>query len=302
MDYSNLIKPDQHKIESLKEEALIKIKDSHRFDIFIAENNITDQEIKDNVSKFLTLLNSEENCKSCKSLNECKNRIPQIVLDLSFDKDTRMIDYVYQVCDKKRRFELLDDAFLIRDFPNQMFDFKLKDAILVNAKMRTKLISFLSSCLLNDDVKSCYVHGNMRIGKTFIMSCFAVELANRHKTNIAFVNFPKFCASLIDLVYNDKNAFYEELDKVKKASILFIDNFGNESRTDFVKDSIIYPLIFERFSNNLPTFYTSNYTLEEIQTMYSTSKAAAPRARMMVETIRSDAKQFYLEGLPYYAK
>lgn len=301
MDYSKIINLNSQKIEQLKKDALMKIKNSHYFDNFIAINKLSDEIIMNNASKFLSVLNSVENCKKCENVNKCLNRIPQTSLDLMFDEDMNEIEYIYHECDKKQYVSKIENAFIVRDFSRNIFSQKLVNTL--NQKTRANLCMHLLNCIQNPDMmESCYVYGNMRLGKSYILSVFAIELALRDVKEIAFIDFPRFCSRMLDLIYSDKNAFYEELKSIIEAKVLIIDNFGNESRSDFIKDNIIYPIIFERFSKNLPTFYTSNYSLEEIEQMFATSKAAEPKARRMVDVIKTSTKKFLLEGLPNYTK
>ena len=52
-----------------REDALLKIKNSHLFDGFIKKYEINDQEIINNASKFLKVFEENETCKNCLDLS-----------------------------------------------------------------------------------------------------------------------------------------------------------------------------------------------------------------------------------------
>ena len=76
------------------------------------------------------------------------------------------------------------------------------------------------------------------------------------------------------------------MDKYKNAGLLVFDDFGNEFKSDFVRDNILYPLLSYRVKNKLFTIITSNYSIEDCASMYQTSNASKPK----IEQIRQMLK------------
>ena len=64
--------------------------------------------------------------------------------------------------------------------------------------------------------------------------------------------------------------------------MLVLDDLGNEFRSDFVRDNVFFPILSYRAKNKLFTLITSNYSIEDICTMYSTNAASKPK----IEQIR----------------
>ena len=52
-------------------------------------------------------------------------------------------------------------------------------------------------------------------------------------------------------------------DKIKTENILLLDDLGAEKQTDWVLE-ILYRLINYRYEQMLPTFFSSNYSLQEL--------------------------------------
>ena len=72
---------------------------------------------------------------------------------------------------------------------------------------------------------------------------------------------------------------------VKTCDILVLDNLGEEKQTEWVRDDVISSIIDYRSKNNLITFITSCYTLEELEKMYNVAK-------INIETGKLKARKF----------
>ena len=104
--------------------------------------------------------------------------------------------------------------------------------------------------------------GASGVGKTFAFQCLATAIKQKGR-NVKYINVNK----IIDDVRNTFDLADREtevVDKYKKVAFLFIDDFGSERKTEFAMN-VIYKLIDYRYSNKLPTFFTSNYTLDQLE-------------------------------------
>ena len=59
------------------------------------------------------------------------------------------------------------------------------------------------------------------------------------------------------------------LDSLKNAYLLVIDGFGNEYINDIVRDSVVIPLLQYRASNKKMTIFTSDFSLNDLITLYA---------------------------------
>ena len=74
-------------------------------------------------------------------------------------------------------------------------------------------------------------------------------------------------------------------------NVLVLDDFGNEFKNDLIRDSIIFEIISKRSAAHLFTIFTSDFTIEDIITLYSTSKSAALRAKQIGRLIKNNAQE-----------
>lgn len=93
-------------------------------------------------------------------------------------------------------------------------------------------------------------------------------------------------------------SYNEKLERIREANILMLDDIGAEDVTTWVRDEVIGPLLHYRMVHELPTFFSSNLNLEELEHHLSISNKGAEitKAARIIERIKSLANEFYLDG------
>jgi primosomal protein DnaI len=66
----------------------------------------------------------------------------------------------------------------------------------------------------------------------------------------------------------------KRINILKQVDILMLDDIGGEFSSAWFRDEILMPLIQYRLSANLPTFFSSNYSLRELTETMSISNAS----------------------------
>ncbi len=116
-------------------------------------------------------------------------------------------------------------------------------------------------------------------GKTHL----AAAIANyRLKENrlVSFIIVPDFLDHLRSTFSPDSKITYDELfERVKKATVLILDDFGEHSSTPWAREKL-YQLINYRYNARLPTVVTTCSSLEEIEARIS-SRMADPRLSLV---------------------
>jgi primosomal protein DnaI len=135
--------------------------------------------------------------------------------------------------------------------------------------------------------KSVYLYGNMGTGKTYLAAAACNDHARR-KERVAFIHYPSFCARMAGSVI--ENAYKAELDRLKYVKFLVIDDIGAENVTEWNRDSILLPLLNERSSEGLPTWFTSNCDLATLKVHFTFSSKGAEdelKAERIMERIET---------------
>ena len=246
----------------------------------------------DYLMKYNSLLNQcyneEKNCKNCKGLFDCKNEVngckyTPIVIDneLNFD---------YKVCKFKNK--LLDDIDYIKDsylfsVPKEVRNAKMKD-IYTDDKNRVEVIKWLTKFIKDykeqKPVKGLYLSGNFGSGKSYLVSAMINELVKSGYKG-ALVCYPEFLRSLKASFGKD---FEEQFDYAKNADLLLLDDIGAENITPWSRDEILFSILQYRMDEKLPTFFTSNLTLDELEIHLSmqNGKVDKLKANRLIERIR----------------
>jgi len=127
-------------------------------------------------------------------------------------------------------------------------------------------------------------------GKTHL----AAAIANKRRKEghpVFLVVVPDFLDHLRSTFSPDSKVTYDELfERVKKAPLLILDDFGEQSATPWAQEKL-YQVINYRYNARLPTVITSCFALEDIETRIS-SRMADPRVSVVfnvdVPDYRSD--------------
>jgi DNA replication protein DnaC len=177
----------------------------------------------------------------------------------------------------------------VRDFPEDWLDYDFRS--LDKNKGRIKLLAQYKKFVEKGDNSWMYLYGGPNSGRTFSAAILTNDIAKKNLGQICFLNCSQRIRELTDLLYNDKNRFQKELDRYSNVPVLVLDDFGNEFKTDMIRDAILFPIISARSSKRLLTILTSDFKIDDIITLYSTSKPGAIRAKQIGNLIRMMAKE-----------
>ena len=126
--------------------------------------------------------------------------------------------------------------------------------------------------------------GSFGSGKTYLVAALLNEMA-RKKVCCALVYYPEFLRSLKSSFQTDYN---ERFNFIKTSPILLLDDIGAENESNWSRDEVLGQILQYRMQNHLPTFFTSNLTLEELETALSITSSGVDKvkARRIIERIK----------------
>lgn len=234
-----------------------------------------------------------QNCLACKNLLACKNKITGYAYLPKVQEENLV--FAYQACKYKRRFDkqnkYLENMYFI-DVPSELRNAKMS-AIYKDDKNRFEcikyLISFVNDYQKGKKGKGLYLYGSFGCGKSYLIASVFHELAKQNIKS-AIVFWPEFLRNIKSSFGID---FEEKMMKIKKVELLLIDDIGAETTTPFGRDEILGPILQYRMHENLPTFFTSNLSLAELETHFSISKDRIDevKAKRLMERIQYLTKE-----------
>ncbi len=237
-----------------------------------------------NTSKLENTVCELKNCSKCKALDTCKNEIEGHVYYPTKVNDN--IEFIYKPC-KFYKSNKKKNNTIFFDTPVVLQNASLSE--LISEKERTNIKKyikeFLKSKINNENVKGMYLSGSFGSGKSYILSALLNELSNKGFKTIN-VYYPSLLKRL-KASFNEYN-YDEVLDEITTCDILLIDDIGAENNSPWARDEVLGTILQYRMDNNLTTFFTSNFTIEELENFLSeTSKGTDEiKARRIIERIK----------------
>lgn len=116
--------------------------------------------------------------------------------------------------------------------------------------------------------KGLYFHGPFGVGKTYFLGAVANELADR-KISSMLIYMPEFVREIKSSIKDD--SIGEKIDHFKKIPVLMFDDIGAESISAWFRDEVLGSILQYRMMEGLPTFFSSNYSLDQLEKHLSTT-------------------------------
>ena len=106
---------------------------------------------------------------------------------------------------------------------------------------------------------------------------------SRMGRRVAVVYYPDFLRKLKE----DFDDIGYTFNKIKKAELLLLDNIGAETVTNWNRDEILGTILQYRMQEGLPTFFTSNMTIKELEEhLIGNDNEGKLKARRIIERIK----------------
>lgn len=240
--------------------------------------------------EFLDLKEDHQLCLGCKGLFDCKK--VNVGFTRMLEKNEQGIKTSLMPCIYgKKRFEdiqVLNQIILKNVDESLLLDRKDEIRSLMRQNERvTHVWKELMDFVKQPSANGFYLHGNIGSGKSTLMGAFIQALAkDHHKCGI--IHFQTFLTEL-------KGSFNETgnndaLRLMREVEYLVIDDIGNENITAWSRDEILFSVLSYRFQNQKPTFFTSDYTLDDLARIYTDGKKHNIRGIRLINLIDSATK------------
>lgn len=283
-------------IDQLEEAAMKRLKeDPEVYKVIHDDLELSKGEVLLNLGTLIDLQEDMEICRSCPGVEQCPKAHPCYCMKLSYLAG--QIQRSFEPCEKKKSRDQLHALFFIRDFPLEWLDYNLKN-IDITASRRGLSIAF-GKVMKGTDDRWLYVTGGHRQGKSFMLNILAKEYALKHRP-AGFANTATLIEGLKQKVIKEKEKFERNMGLLQSCPLLVLDEFGNEFKSEFVFSTILYPLISGRAKAKMPTWFTSDFTIQEIVDMYR-SKIGDARAKQFQRLLEESTRgEITIEGVNVY--
>ena len=268
--------------KELEKELATSLKDEE-FCKLIKTTKIDKKTALKNNSKLQDTVLELKNCKNCKGLFMCKNRLNGHVLYPNMEEGG--LKFIYMPCKYKKEEEKKlkeKEASL-----NELANARMKD-IDITDKKRVEVIKWLKDFYDKyeniNTLKGLYLHGSFGSGKTYLIAALLNELTIKKNARCEIVYLPELLRNMKE----DFSLVEDKMNYLENVDILLIDDIGAENVTAWGRDEILGTILQYRMNNKLTTFFTSNLTIDELENHLSLTKDSEDKvkSRRIVERIK----------------
>ncbi len=288
------------KVEAIKQ----KVVNNQRLLAYCKNNHIllTEDKVNNSLMNLLQFVENYDLCESCSGLDECP-QINQGFKPILKDMGS-YIHLQYAPCKHQMAYAAqIEISRHLRSFfmPKKILQASLDDIELDSGRNNAvkRLATFAKTYTIDKYQRGAYLTGAFGVGKTYLLAAMANALAKRH-IQVALVYYPDMIRELKSAMGN--NYFEELISEIKNVQVLILDDIGSEMNTQWVRDEILGPILQYRMLEELPTFFSSNKTMKELITDYSTTNdnvVSVLKAERIGDRIRALADEITLTGKNY---
>lgn len=248
---------------------------------------INDETIKKYIVKINDFVQDVNYCKNCPGVKNCKKFNPLLVTRIVVKNG--IVERQLLPCKRVLEQMEYEKQFYFRDFDTDKASANLRE--LDKSAARNEVFLATRDYLSDKSINWLFLTGAPNTGRSFLASAIANEAARKKKGPISFINASSRFKEINDYSYNNKEEFDQMIAALSTCQLLIVDDFGNEFKNDFIRDGILFQILSSRSNRRLMTIFTSDFTIDEIITLYSTSKAGAIRAKQIGNILKENCKK-----------
>ena len=289
------LKVNSKNIKKKQDLEFLEAMNDTEFKNLIKKLKISEIDAKKNTIKLFDSIEELNNCKNCNNLYECQNKMKGYVFFP--EKKGSSLTFSYIPCKYKKKAIKLEKSK--QTGQSILENARIKDIKIT--KNRAEIIKWIKDYYDKFDpyktTKGLYLHGNFGTGKSYLISALLNELKNKFKVRIEIVYFPELLRKLKE----DLSLVGDKLYYLESVDVLLLDDIGAEKVTDWGRDEILGTILQTRMNNGMPTFFTSNLNISELERHLSltTNSEDAVKAKRIIERIKFLTDDIELLGNNY---
>ena len=261
---------------------------------FIQQEKLTQAEIQRSVSKFNQYITERNRFLLRDETYIAKGYKPILVknegyADVAYEETPELIE--------QERQEAIRSRLNLISLPAS-----LKEASLAQVDLddvgRYKAFELLTNFVAEfpNYQKAVYLYGDFGVGKSYMMAALAHDLSEKRSVSTTLLHYPSFVLDVKNAI--SSGLVKEKIDQVKTAQVLILDDIGAEQSSPWMRDEILQVILQHRMQENLPTFFTSNFSFSDLERHFASSKNGDEtwQAKRVMERIKFLAQEVRLEG------
>lgn len=261
---------------------------------FIKKEGLTQKEVTLSISKFLEYISQRDLFVKQDEAYIAKGYQPVLVMnegyaDVSYLETEELVEY--------RRLEAIKNRIQLINMPASLKNVTVAD-IDKNDENRVEVMLAITDFVkrFEEKPKALYIYGNFGIGKSYLMAYLANLLSKTYLQSTTMLHYPTFVVDIKNAIKD--GSVKERIDEIKLAQVLVLDDIGAEQHSPWVRDDVLQVILQYRMQENLPTFFTSNFSFDDLERHFASGKSGDEtwQAKRVMERIRYLARDLHLKG------
>jgi primosomal protein DnaI len=267
--------------------------------ILADHSDLTPELVERQLIKLYEYQTQSKACENCASLEECCNLVPGYApkiqvengkIRLAYEKCPRKL--VHDEQNKKKSF--VQSLYMPKDLLEASFD-----SIELDDPERFEAIRKIERFIHSTEklpAKGLFLYGPFGVGKSYLLGALANTLAEREIRSL-FIYMPEFVREMKSSI-ND-STINQKVDRFKKVPVLILDDIGSEYQSAWFRDEVLGAILQYRMMERLPVFFTSNYSLRELEIVLASSnkgESETLKARRLIERVKQVSEPVSIMG------
>lgn len=226
---------------------------------------LTREVIEKNLNTLYEFKTQSKQCSTCHSLDKCSNMLKGYTPVLNVEGEK--IHLSYMKCQKmlvaekqKEQQKLIQSLYM----PKEILEATYDDIEFESGRSQAirEMSYFIDKIPEGLPKKGLYFTGPFGVGKTYLLGALANKL-KEYGLSSMLIYMPEFVREIRDSFKDD--SVNQKVNFFKKADILMLDDIGAETQSAWFRDEILGSILQYRMMERLPVFFTSNYTLVQLE-------------------------------------
>jgi len=234
---------------------------------------LTEQEMTRNLSRLYEFVKEKQHCDNCPGLENCPNDFQGHYTKLSVDDvngQLRIRDYkapcnLQLAHERDKQISSRIQSFYVdeRALQEGYDEVEIMSKDPARSPAVLKILDYIDAVKGSGlPSKGLYLEGPFGTGKTYLMCFMLHELAKEGLSGV-IVYMPDFVEDVKSMI-QDGEKLRDTVELMKQTDLLIFDDIGAENMGPWVRDHVLGSILNHRM-NRKPTFYTSNYSLSDLE-------------------------------------
>ncbi|MTB64332.1 primosomal protein DnaI [Streptococcus sp. zg-86] len=262
---------------------------------FIRQHQLSEDVVTRSISKFFEYVTERNKFLRKDASYVAVGYQPVLVMnagyaDVSYLETPELVEYRKAEA-VKNRIQLINLPASLKNITIADIDLKDENRVEV-AKAITEFVK-----QAGQDNKGLYLYGNFGVGKSYLMAFLANLLSKTHQLSTTMLHYPTFVVEIKNAI--GEGLVKEKIDATKTAQVLILDDIGAEQHSSWVRDDVLQVILQHRMQENLPTFFTSNFSFADLERHFAAGRSGDEtwQAKRVMERIRFLATELQLGGV-----